>query len=154
MTSRLTTLAILAAVAVPLVLVQDAAAGSKDPDPLDHLYCLSSTDRTTPNLKVTADLLPEQNPPFDDQNCRIRLRSSNLCVPADKRNVRTRRGEPVTTFPIDADDARAQLCYQLRCPPEGPRGSGFRLEVEDQLGRRVIEIRRADYFCQPANFGD
>ena len=150
MISRLSTLALAIVVVFPLVLVQDAAAGGDR----DHLYCLSSTDRTTPNLKVTADLLPEQNPPFNDQNCRIRLRASNLCVPAEKLNVRTRRGEPVTTFPIAADDARAQLCYQLRCPPEGPRGSGFRLEVEDQLGPRVIEIRRADYFCQPAELVD
>lgn len=145
MTSRIYKLALATIVVLPLLLVEGAAAG--DPS---HLYCLANTDRLTPNLKATADLFPLQSPPFEFQNCRIRLRSGNVCVPADKVNVRTRDGEPVETFPIADSGAQAQLCYQLRCPPEGPRGTGLKLEVEDQLGRRTIEIRRADYFCQPA----
>ncbi len=145
MTSRLTLFIMATAIALPLLLVQSATAG----EPRDHLYCLANTDREIPNLKATALLTPEQYPLFAAQRCRIRLRSGNVCVPTVKDNVRTRDGEDVETTHIYAEDAQPYLCYQVRCPPEGPRGSGLEIEVEDQLGRRMIEIRRADYFCQP-----
>ncbi len=145
MTSKLTTATIAIALTLPLLLSGLAGAGQ----PRDHLYCLANTDREIPNLKATALLTPEQYPLFAAQRCRIRLRSSNACVPANKFNVRTRDGEDVETTHLYTEEAQPYLCYQVRCPPEGPRGSGLEIEVEDQLGRRMIEIRRADYFCQP-----
>jgi len=145
MTAKLTTLTITAALIAPLLLTFHAGAGQ----PPDHLYCLANTDRETPNVKALADLFPEQYPLFANQRCRIRLRSGNACVPANKYNVRTRDGDEVETFPVGAGEAQPYLCYQVRCPPEGPRGSRTQIEVEDQLGRRMIEIRRADYFCAP-----
>ena len=144
MTTRIPLLALATIVALPLLLTGSADAGQ----PPDHLYCLSSSD-PVPNLRATADLFPLQNPPFDIQNCRIRLRSGNTCVPANKFNVRDRNGDPVDTFPFFGGPAQPYLCYQVRCPPESPRGTREILVVEDQLGQREIEIRRADFFCAP-----
>jgi hypothetical protein len=147
MTPRPHILALAGALALSLLAARDVAAGGDD-----HLHCFSNSDLTVPNLKATADLLPEQSPPFDVQNCRIRLRSSNVCVPATKLNVRDRDGEPYPTLPIAGPSTRPYVCYGLRCPPESPKGTGSELEVEDQLGRRTIVIKRADFFCQPAVF--
>jgi hypothetical protein len=145
--SRRHILALTFACALPLLASTPAAGG----EPRDHLLCMSDSDLTSPNLKATADLTPAQNPPFSIQNCKLRLRASNVCTPTFKTNVRDRNGEPVQTFPIaTAGDTRPYACYLLRCPTESPKGSGLELEVEDQLGRRKIQIKRADFFCQPA----
>lgn len=143
---KATTLALAAAAALPLLLASGAGAG----DGFDHLVCYSNSDLTQPNLKATADLTPSRVPPFEIQNCRIRLRSSNYCTPAYKHTVRDREGNPIAVLPIAGQPARPYMCYVLRCPPEGPKGRGFDLEVEDQFGRREIKIKRADFFCQPA----
>lgn len=148
-TSRLRTIALAAACALPLLASAPTFAGNVS----DHLLCYSDSDLTSPNLKATADLTPAQNPPFSIQNCKLRLRASDVCAPTFKTNVRDRTGEPVQTFPIaTAGDTRPYACYLLRCPTESPKGSGLELEVEDQLGRRKIQIKRADFFCQPASF--
>jgi len=115
----------------------------------DHLKCFRVADRTTPNTSVTADVIPVDDPPFEDQNCRIRLRGGEFCTAVQKTNVRDRHGEPFDLLPIGGGATGDYFCYRLRCPRAHPR-KGIPFEVRDQFGARTVHVKRPDFLCAPA----
>lgn len=107
----------------------------------DHLQCFRITD-SLPRGISTADLTPEQIPPFVQQlGCRIRRPARLFCIDVDKSNV-----SPPPPSMIRGTNNRDFLCYRLTCP--GRRIMS--LPVEDQFGPRTIVVRNSQYLCVPA----
>jgi hypothetical protein len=135
---------VLSLAALPLLAAVDAVAQD------DHLKCFEVKDLVTRNERVTADLAPNQNPPFQDQNCRVRLRAGHYCTAASKDNVLNPDGSPYEGPQIDAGGAGNYFCYLVRCRRESdaPRG-GRQVRVRDQFGERNIFVKTADFLCAP-----
>jgi hypothetical protein len=135
---------VLSLAALPLLAAVDAAAQD------DHLKCFEVKDLVTRNERVTADLAPTQNPPFEAQNCKVRLRAGHYCVAASKDNVLGPDGNPYETGSIDAGAAGDYFCYLVRCKREaGVPPKGRELRVRDQFGERNIFVKTADFLCAP-----
>jgi hypothetical protein len=141
---RAPTLIRLAAAAFGLPLLTTGAHAGRLEPVFDHLKCFEITDRLS-RTALTADLTPEQSPPFDDQRCRIELPASHFCTPTAKSDVRTRGGDAYPTLAVAAGETRDFLCYRLRCAKE--RES---VTTTDQFRSREISTRRSDFFCAPA----
>jgi hypothetical protein len=108
----------------------------------DHLKCYKIKD-VGAFKSATADLSPLQ-PEFPSQNCSLKGKAAELCVPADKDNVVIVAGV-VQNFPAQAV-TDAQLCYKIKCPAN----TVAPLEVSDQFGTRNIEKFKASKVCGPA----
>ncbi len=108
---------------------------------LDHLKCYSIEDSAQP-ISYVADL---QNQFGLAPGCVILVPARLFCAETNKRidpPVLPPGGGPSGTAPGDF------LCYLVRCPND-PTTPDFR--VEDQFGRRPIQLDNARLLCAPAN---
>jgi hypothetical protein len=91
---------------------------------------------------ATATLTPG-DPQFVTENCEIKGKAAQLCVPADKANV-VIQGGSLQNFPAGALNG-AQLCYKIKCA----NASVLSLNVSDQFGTRFIAKGKATKVCGP-----
>ena len=129
----------LAAAALLLVC---AFVGDADAQTTDHLKCYKIKD-VGAFKSATADLAPLRVE-FPTENCSLKGKAAQLCVPMDKDNVVIVDGV-VENFPAQAV-TDAQLCYKIKCPT----ATIAPLEVSDQFGTRTIEKFKASKVCGPA----
>ena len=126
--------------AAMLIATGDASAGV----PFDHLQCYRLKDPLQ-GRGVTADLNPEQTPPFAlAPGCKVKFPAKLFCTDVEKTNVQP----PGVTLPIGGETTRDFLCYAVRCPK--PDGGLPSLAVADQFGERTITVRPSKYLCAPA----
>lgn len=112
-----------------------------DPSDLDHLKCYRIKDALPP-IRYRADL---RNQFGLEPGCVIATPARMLCVETEKR---------ITSSPLppgggpSGEGAGHFLCYLVRCPTSSaPPLVG----VEDQFGRRRIQLDSARMLCAPAN---
>jgi hypothetical protein len=107
----------------------------------DHLKCYKIKD-VGAFKSATADLLPSSLQ-FVGENCSLKGKAAQLCVPAEKRNVVIEDG---TGLNISGDALTgAQLCYKVKCPSTATEN----VQVNDQFGTRQIEKGKATKVCGP-----
>jgi hypothetical protein len=136
---------IVAGTLVTLSLALTIPAHGSPVPVFDHLKCFQIKDDLGRRTILTADLTPQQNPPFANQNCKIKLPASHLCVDTSKSNVQNPDGTPFTPVEIETKPARDYLCYHMKCDKEAVVFDGT-----DQFGNRSVRSKKADYFCVPA----
>jgi hypothetical protein len=91
----------------------------------------------------TADLVPEQSPPFPiEPGCRIKLPAKLFCTDVRKTNV-----QPAPPLQVDGADARDYFCYAVSCP-SAPVADD--LQLRDQFGNRLVTVKSAKMLCAPA----
>jgi hypothetical protein len=116
----------------------------------DHLQCFPVTGgNASPVPKtITADLVPEQSPPFAAApGCRVRPKPRLLCIDVAKENVQP----PGATLPLNGEPTRDYLCYDVKCPKTT---AGLVNDiVTDQFGEHRITTRASKYLCVPAIHG-
>jgi hypothetical protein len=133
---------------IALALAAGPAFAGPDNGPAlgsDHLKCFKVKDELAPKTVLTADVDPQQNPPFRDENCRIELPASHFCIDVAKSNVLDRNDQPWPTLPITGPATGDFLCYRMRCDREV-----VDVETADQFRIRQIQTKRSDFFCAPA----
>jgi len=130
---------LLAAATMLLVGAFVTAANAQN---TDHLKCYKIKD-VGAFKKATAIFTPSQ-PVFNTQQCELKGKAAELCIPADKDNVVIVDGV-VQDFPSQAV-ADAQLCYKIKCPD----ATVAPMQVSDQFGTRTIEKFKASKVCGPA----
>jgi len=108
----------------------------------DHLKCYRVKGVSTFS-SATVDLAALR-PRFPSDNCRIKGRATELCVPASKTVVSLEGGSGQALPGQDLSDA--QLCYKLKCP----KAAIAPVDVSDQFGTHVIGKFRATKICGPA----
>jgi len=116
----------------------------------DHLQCFPVSGASVDAVpkSFTADLAPEQTPPFAPApGCRVRPVPRFLCIDVAKENV-----EPSgATLPVNGSPTRDYLCYDVKCPKNAP---GLVDDVvTDQFGEHRISTRASKYLCAPAIHG-
>ena len=118
-----------------------AAASPTYGQTFDHLQCFKIKDSLARG-RVTADLVPEHQPPFGDAlGCKIKLPATLFCTDVAKENV-----QPPAPLAVGGDTARDYFCYRVSCS----KRAEVTTQAEDQFGARVIRIRSAPLFCVPA----
>jgi hypothetical protein len=111
----------------------------------DHLQCFPIKDSLARGA-ATADLVPEQGPPFATQSgCTIKLPARYYCTDVRKENL-----QPPPASSVGGGDARDYFCYRLACPRGTGPAVGAGLFAEDQFGGRTITLRKGTLFCVPA----
>ena len=130
-------LAVVAAATLTLAMFASAAVAQT----ADHLKCYKIKD-IAQFKDATADLLPS-NPSFPGQNCTLKGKGAQLCVPADKDNVVVEAGTD-NDFGSQAL-ANAQLCYKLKCDTS----IAANIEVTDQFGNRTVALGKTTKLCGP-----
>lgn len=113
-----------------------------DAQTTDHLKCYKIKD-VGAFKSASADLTPLQ-PELPAQNCQLKGKAAELCIPADKDEVVIVDGV-IQKFPAQAV-TDAQLCYKIKCPVLAVSP----LQVSDQFGTRTIEGFKASKVCGPA----
>jgi len=109
----------------------------------DHYNCYKAKDTVKVFKSAAADLTPFQAE-FAAENCAIKPKSKQVCVPASKTVTAIVDG---TDAPFAAQDLTdLQLCYKIKCP----KVDIAPLEVSDQFGTRTIEKFKATKLCVPA----
>ena len=131
-------LAALAAATCSLAIFAGAAAAQT----ADHLKCFKIKDLAQ-FKSATADLIPS-NPNFAGQNCSLKGKGAQLCVPADKANVVIEEGTD-SPFPTQVLQ-NSQLCYKVKCPT----ALAGNLNVTDQFGTRNVAMGKTTKVCGPA----
>jgi hypothetical protein len=131
-------LAVLAAATCSLAIFANVAAAQT----ADHLKCFKIKD-IAQFKSATADLVPA-NVSFPGQNCSLKGKGAQLCVPADKANVVVEEGTD-NPFPNQAL-ANAQLCYKVKCATT----LAANLSVTDQFGARTVAVGKTTKVCGPA----
>jgi len=121
------------------VLAMASVAGAQT---TDHLKCYKIKD-VAQFKSATADLTPSQVQ-FVTENCSLKGKGAQLCVPADKSGV-VIEGGTILNFPTDAAND-AQLCYKIKCP----NTATLSVQVSDQFGTRFIAKGKATKVCGPA----
>jgi hypothetical protein len=115
--------------------------------PWTHLKCYKMKDTQTFH-SANADI-DTIEPSFGLQNCRIKKKARQICIPATKDVTEITDGSD-TPFPVATDDlAFEQICYKITCPQEtiSPQ------TVSDQFGSRTVTKLKASTLCVPAVFG-
>jgi hypothetical protein len=131
----------LAAVCAAATLMVLSVAGSSDAQS-DHLKCYKLKD-IAQFKSATADLVPS-NPSFVGENCTIKGKGAQICVPVDKDNVAVEEGTD-QDFPTQ-NLTNAVLCYKVKCPD----ATSASIQVSDQFGTRTITKGKASKVCGPA----
>jgi hypothetical protein len=108
----------------------------------DHLKCFKIKDLAQFKA-ATADLLPSSLD-FVGENCSLKGKGAQLCVPASKTNVLIEDGV-VQSVSADALTG-AQLCYKVKCPTTASET----VHVNDQFGTRDITKGKVSKVCGPA----
>jgi hypothetical protein len=130
-----------AALAAASLIVASLATGAYAQTD-DHLKCFKIKDVAT-FKSATADLVPAQ-PQIPGENCTIKGKGAQLCVPVDKANVAIEEGT-LQDFPTQTLQD-AQLCYKVKCPSKVT----VPVQVSDQFGTRTIQRGKASKVCGPA----
>lgn len=137
-------LAVAFCVAVLLPALSYAQAGS----PFDHLKCYKIKDPQT-KAQYTADLVPQQMPPFDiETGCVIGVPAKLFCIPVQKTNVK-----PTAPQSVNGKDAQDYLLYKIKCPKLATAvviKGGMPLDVTDQFGARTILVGKHQLLLVPA----
>jgi hypothetical protein len=132
------------ALAAALVVFGSSSAFAQ---PYDHLKCYKMKDTETFH-SANADIGTIE-PSFGLQNCRIKKKARQICIPATKDVTEITEGTD-TPFVVATDDlAFEQVCYKITCPSViiPPQ------TVSDQFGTRTVEKLKASTLCVPAVFG-
>ena len=108
----------------------------------DHLKCYKIKD-IGQFKSATATLTPSQAQ-FVTENCSLKGKAAQLCVPASKENVVIEGG--TTQFSPGEPLTDAQICYKIKCP----NTTVLSLQVSDQFGTRFIAKGKATKVCGPA----
>jgi hypothetical protein len=133
---------LVSALPIVVMMLSNATPAAAQPA-FDHLQCFAIRDRQ-PRAQYTAELLPEQAPPFSvAPGCRIIVPARYACIDVEKRNV-----NPPAPLAIGGEDARDYLCYRVHCPRGIPDPDV--INFADQFGSRPVQIKRARYLCAPA----
>lgn len=115
--------------------------------PYDHLKCYKMKDTETFH-SANADIGTIE-PSFGLQNCRIKKKARQICIPATKDVTEITDGTD-TPFAVATDDlAFEQVCYKITCPSVTIPPQ----TVSDQFGTRTVEKLKASTLCVPAVFG-
>ncbi len=137
--NRLRTFLVLAWVTAALVAT-DASAQT-----FDHLKCYKMTDELT-FTSARADIAAVAAQ-FGLQNCEIRRRARQLCIPATKSVTMISGGQD---SPFAAQNlAFEQTCYKIDCPDESIPDQ----QITDQFGTRMAHGFNAFMLCVPALLG-
>ncbi len=123
------------ALGVSLVAPMDAVFAKGDPD---HLQCYDVRD-SEPSVAEAVNLLNRQ---FGESECKVDLRSVQLCAPTAKFS----EGSPEGDDPRGEALATDFLCYKIRCRPENKTLA----VVSDQFAERKMKIGAARTLCTPA----
>jgi hypothetical protein len=109
----------------------------------DHYNCYKAKDTAKVFKSATADLTAFQVQ-FAAENCAIKAKSKQVCVPASKTVTAIVDG---TDAPFPAQNLTdLQICYKIKCP----KVAIAPIEVSDQFGTRNIEKFKASTLCVPA----
>jgi len=127
---------------VALVVGATAWSGPASAQTTDHMKCFKVKDPGVMK-SATATLTPAQ-PQFVTENCTLKGKAAQLCLPADKANVVIEGGQ-VQFFPAEAIND-AQLCYKIKCA----NAAVLSLNISDQFGTRFIAKGKATKVCGPA----
>jgi hypothetical protein len=123
------------------------ASSSAFAQPYDHLKCYKMKDTETFH-SANADIGTIE-PSFGLQNCRIKKKAKQICIPATKDVTEIVDGTD-TPFVVATDDlAFEQVCYKITCPSVTIPDQ----TVSDQFGTRTVEKLKASTLCVPAVFG-
>lgn len=109
----------------------------------DHLKCYRIKDPSS--FSALVDLRPADQGNFEvDANCKLKVRSRELCVPVRKQVVES----DAPSLDISGVElAGAFLCYKIRCPLSVPPDA---YQVSDQFGTRAVTGLRTSTLCVPA----
>ena len=107
----------------------------------DHLKCFKIKD-VGAFKAATADLIPSSLD-FAGENCSLKGKAAQLCVPANKSNVVVEDGV-VQNISGDALTG-ATLCYKVKCPST----DSATVLVNDQFGTRNITKGKVSKVCGP-----
>jgi hypothetical protein len=124
------------------VLLVSGAARTASALTIDHLKCYKVKD-VGAFKSATADFAPSQVG-FPTENCKLKGKAAQLCIPADKDNV-VITGGTLNNFPAQAL-VDAQLCYKVKCPKTALPD----IQVSDQFGTRNIGGFKPSKICGPA----
>jgi len=127
---------LVTAVFVAMSLVADPSGVALGDVPIvpgdpDHLKCYKIRD-TNPKFKEHVDQFNQ----FGLEQCQLETRAEFLCVQTIKEFLDDPRGGPA----VD------RLCYRIRCD----RAVGKSRLVDDQFGKRIVEVQEARFLCTPA----
>lgn len=114
----------------------------------DHLKCYKIKDnqRVFVASAHTVDLVPEHSPPFDPEDCTVKMKAKFFCTDVRKENVL-----PLPPGAPAGPDTTQYVCYKFkgRCSPAVP--VGLTVDVTDQFASGSIEIKKAGMLCAPAD---
>jgi hypothetical protein len=137
--SRLFTRFVLASI-VCLLFAAPASA-----QPYDHLKCYKFRDvQLFDSAAADIDTIEAQ---FGLQNCQIKKKAKQFCIPASKAVTAIANG---TDTPFAAQDlVYEQICYKVTCP----RVTIPNQQLSDQFGTRIASGFKASMLCVPAVIG-
>jgi hypothetical protein len=119
---------------VSLPISSGVALAKGDPD---HLQCYEVRD-SHPSVGEAVKLLNRQ---FGVSDCKVDLRSLQLCAPTAKFSDGSPEGDDPRGEALDTDF----LCYKVRCRPDNKAAA----VVSDQFGERKIRVGAARTLCTP-----
>lgn len=109
----------------------------------DHLKCYKIKDqRQFKSADVALQALQVQFGGLE--NCTIKGKAREFCVPADKNVTQIDGGSLQTVDGTDLSFDR--LCYKLKCPKQTIAPE----QVSDQFGTRTVEKFKVSVLCTPA----
>lgn len=125
-----------------------ALAGSAAAQEYDHLKCFKVKDTKT-FKSATADLTVTGGHFAGMENCQIKPKAKEFCVPVDKSNVVVEEGAetPVIGQELSFD----RLCYKVKCPSltvPGPQAYADQFAANRELGGFKVST-----ICTPAVIG-
>ncbi len=118
--------------------------------PFDHLKCYKIKDTRVPAAKEhRVTLVPEQSPPFEAEQCVVKMKAKLFCIDVQKTSVEPPPGGEPSPGPPAAD----YLCYKFKgkCNPSVRKD--FKIDVTDQFAAGTIVIKKAGMLCAPATKG-
>jgi hypothetical protein len=128
------------------MVVSLATVGAADAQVHDHLQCFKVKD--TVNFAATVDLRPADEPPFAvDADCRVKVRSRQLCIPVEKDLVEATGPQ----LGVGGQELlNAFLCYSVKCRDTDVPAA---VQMSDQFGSRTLTGLRTTTVCAPAVYG-
>jgi hypothetical protein len=103
----------------------------------DHLQCYEVRD----SHKSVGEAVKLLNQQFGLSECKVDLRSVQLCAPTAKFSDGSPGGDDPRGEALDTDF----LCYRVRCQPDNKAAA----VVSDQFGERKIKVGAARTLCTP-----
>ena len=126
--------------AVALAVVIASPAGAQT---FDHLKCFKVKDAKT-FKRASADLTITGGHLAGLENCQIKPKAKEFCIPVDKSNVVVVEGAET---PVAGEEHQFdRLCYKVKCPKVDVPGQAY----SDQFGNRTLEKFKVSTLCTPA----